>query len=93
MIEEKKNNLNYIRLFAGIGVVMLHLINQGGILNNILDRKVAYPIITLIYGLFFTCINLFGFLSGYLLYNFPHSKPFIALSYFGKIPVIQEITF
>ncbi len=69
MIEEKKNNLNYIRLFAGIGVVMLHLINQGGILNNILDRKVAYPIITLIYGLFFTCINLFGFLSGYLLYK------------------------
>ena len=66
---ENNNNLNRIRLFAGFCVVVMHLLFQGGILFNIVDRKVAYPFATIIYGLFFTCINLFGFLSGYLLYK------------------------
>ncbi len=69
MLEKKKIGLDNIRLFAGFGVVIIHLIYQGGIIESIVDRRVAYFIITLIYALFLTCINLFGFLSGYLLYE------------------------
>ena len=68
-IENRNINLDALRSFATIGVIMLHL---GGGVNTLNINDGNKLIVSMILAITYCSVNLFGLLSGYLKVDRPH---------------------
>ena len=67
MMEKKKVfGLDLLRFLSMFGIVGLHVMNQGGIQNNLNIHSYKYYLVLLLIIFFYTSVDLFGLLSGYL---------------------------
>lgn len=65
----KKNRiigLDILRILSMCGIVGLHIINKGGLINNANIHSIEYYVILSLLVLFYTSVDIFGILSGYL---------------------------
>lgn len=62
----RKISLDILRILAMLGIIGLHLIGQGGILENLNMHSIRTYIILLIYAICFLSVDTFAILSGYL---------------------------
>ena len=58
--------LDILRFLSMFGIIGLHVINQGGLINNANVYSIKYYVILVLLVIFYTSVNLFGMLSGYL---------------------------
>ena len=58
--------LDILRIMSMFGIVGLHVINRGGLIHNSEMHSIKYYIIFLLLILFYTSVDVFGILSGYL---------------------------
>lgn len=61
--------LDMLRILSMCGIIGLHVINQGGIIKNLGLKSVNYYITLLILIIAYYSVNVFGMLSGYLMYK------------------------
>ncbi len=62
-------SLDLLRILAMLGIVCLHLIENGGVLNIINMHSIRSYIILFIFVICFLSVNIFAILSGYLSWN------------------------
>ena len=65
----RKFGLDLLRVLAMFGIIGLHLINQGGLLTNTVNSGKSYVSVLFFLVLFYCSVDIFGVLSGYLLFN------------------------
>lgn len=68
MIKDRKYGIDILRIIAMLGVLGLHIIGQGGLINestSCIDNWILF----LFKILFFSSVNIFGLISGYLGYG------------------------
>lgn len=58
--------LDLLRVFSMMGIIGLHVINNGGLMGNADIHSFSYYVILALLVLMFTSVNVFGILSGYL---------------------------
>lgn len=58
--------LDIIRVLSMFGIIGLHVINNGGVLSNIDIHSLKYYVVLSVNILFFTSVDIFAMLSGYL---------------------------
>ena len=58
--------LDILRIISMFGIVGLHVINRGGLIYNANIYTVKYYIILILLIIFYTSVDVFGILSGYL---------------------------
>ena len=58
--------LDILRILSMCGIVGLHMINQGGVIDNIAPDSMRYPFVLSLLTIFYLSVNTFGILSGYL---------------------------
>lgn len=66
--------LDLLRTFSMMGIIGLHVINNGGLINNANIHSFSYYVILALLVLCFTSVNVFGILSGYLSINKQKNK-------------------
>lgn len=60
-------SIAYLRILATLFVIGLHIFGQGGLLYAVNFRNKALFGLNIIYVIMYSCINIFGIMSGYLL--------------------------
>lgn len=88
-MEKAKTERNYgidlLRIFAMMMIVLLHVINQGGVLNatheNIINRAMAEFFVAAAYG----AVNCYALVSGYVGMNSKHKYSSLIQLYFQVI--------
>ena len=58
--------IDLLRILSMLGIIGLHIMNQGGIMNNANLNSISYIVYLILLGVFFTSVNIFGIISGYL---------------------------
>ena len=58
--------LDLLRIISMLGIIGLHVIGQGGLINNSNIHSIKYYVILLLLVFFYTSVDVFGLLSGYL---------------------------
>ena len=58
--------LDLLRVLSMMGIIGLHVINNGGLIKNADIHSFSYYVVLAILVLAFTSVNIFGILSGYL---------------------------
>lgn len=66
MNKNRNYGLDLLRIMSMIGIIGLHIYNNGGFLNSLDPTSVFYPIALIIFSFFYTSVNVFAMLSGYL---------------------------
>lgn len=66
--------LDILRIMSMCGIVGLHVINQGGLINNTNIHSVSYYVILIILIICYSSVDIFGILSGYLNVNKENNK-------------------
>ena len=66
MTKKRVIGLDILRILSMAGIVGLHVLNKGGIINNTSMHNSNYYIVLALAILFFTSVDVFGMLSGYL---------------------------
>lgn len=65
-VKKRKYSIDLLRVISMIGIIMIHVINQGGVLKNIDILSANYVIINILNTLVMCSVNLFAMISGYL---------------------------
>ena len=73
-MEKRIIGLDLLRIFSMFGIIGLHIINQGGIINNLKINSINYYIVLFLLIIFYTSVDIFGLLSGYLNINKKNNK-------------------
>ena len=60
------SGLDLLRILSMFGIIGLHILNQGGLINNLSIYTTKYQIVTIILIVFYTSVNIFAIISGYL---------------------------
>ena len=58
--------LDLLRVLSMMGIIGLHIMNQGGIIENASIFSVDYVLYLILLSMLYTSVNVFGLLSGYL---------------------------
>lgn len=58
--------IDLLRILSMFGIIGLHILNQGGLINNLSFYTTKYQIVTIILIVFYTSVNIFAIISGYL---------------------------
>lgn len=66
MTKERKIGLDILRIFSMLGIIGLHVINRGGLINNADTNSISFYVILALLIFFYTSVNIFGLISGYL---------------------------
>ena len=66
---KRKISLDILRILAMLGIIGLHLIGQGGILQNLNMNSIRAYIVFIIYTVCYLSVDTFAILSGYLSWN------------------------
>lgn len=66
MTNERKYGLDILRIFSMFGIIGLHVVNNGGMLRSFEISGINYFIILIFTTIFYTSVNSFAMLSGYL---------------------------
>ncbi len=66
MNKNRNYGLDLLRIMSMIGIIGLHIYNNGGFLNSLDSNSFFYPIALIIFSFFYTSVNIFAMLSGYL---------------------------
>ena len=74
MTENRVIGLDVLRIFSMFGIIGLHIVGNGGLLENAHLNSISYYIILLFYCVFYTSVDIFGILSGYLNINKKNNK-------------------
>lgn len=74
MTENRIIGLDVLRIFSMFGILGLHIIGNGGLLQNAKMTSFSYYIILMLYCIFYTSVDIFGILSGYLNVNKRNNK-------------------
>ncbi|MGM9850115.1 MAG: acyltransferase family protein [Bacilli bacterium] len=64
--KERMIGLDILRIASMLGIIGLHLIGQGGVLNNLNLMNYRTFVILFIYAICYLSVDVFGILSGYL---------------------------
>lgn len=82
---ERNYGIDFLRIIAMIMIVLLHVINQGGVLNatgeNIINRALAEFFVAAAYG----AVNCYALVSGYVGMNSKHKYSSLIQLYFQVI--------
>ena len=99
MTKKRIIGLDILRIISMFGIVGLHFINQGGLIEKAYIYSVNYYVILLLLIFFLTSVDVFGMLSGYLGIEKEKNKNsriielvFIVCFYCFVIPTIYYIT-
>ena len=92
---ERIIGFDILRICSMCGIVGLHIINNGGLIENANISSISYYVILLFLVLFYTSVDIFGLLSGYLNIHKKANKNsrivellFILLFYCLIIPIV-----
>ena len=64
----RKPGIDILRILSMLGIIGLHLINQGGLINNVRNTS-SYIVVLMLLVICYVSVDVFGILSGYLLFN------------------------
>jgi len=63
----KRNySIDLLRFLSMLGIVLIHVLNQGGIIKNLKTDTFSYLIISVLYIIVISSVNIFAIISGYL---------------------------
>ena len=62
-------NVDLFRIIATVFVIILHVLEQGGVLSNALPNEINYWVACFIEILTFCAVNCFALISGYVMAN------------------------
>lgn len=65
----REQGIDLMRIFAMLGIVVIHTLGHGGILNNLQSNTINYQILWLLEIIFFVAVDLFALITGYVYYN------------------------
>ena len=65
----RKVGIDLLRILSMLGIIGLHVIGIGGIINNLTINSFRYYFILFIYVICFLSVDIFGILSGFLSWN------------------------
>ncbi len=65
-IKQRKIGLDILRILSMSGIVGLHLIGQGGLINNLSMSNYRTYIVMILYVICYLSVDTFGIMSGYL---------------------------
>ncbi len=65
----RKIGIDILRIVAMMGIVGLHIVNQGGIISSLSINKAPYYVVMLVTTFFYTSVDVFAIITGYLYYN------------------------
>ena len=68
--------LDILRFLGMFGIIGLHIINQGGVLQSVNTGNYRFYLVLVLVTFFYTSVNVFGLLSGYLNINKEKNKNF-----------------
>ena len=66
---KRNNGLSLLRIISMCGIIGLHLINNGGVINNLNLYSFKFFCILIVTTFFYTSVNVFALLTGYLNVN------------------------
>ena len=66
MEKERIEGIDLLRIFAMLGIVSVHMLNHGGIINNLDVNTPRYYIINILLLLAYLSVNIFAMITGYL---------------------------
>lgn len=94
-VKKRVIGLDILRFLSMLGIIGLHVINNGGILNSLTPHSYKYYIVLLVVIIMYASVNIFAILSGYLYIKQKNVKNkniinliFILLFYCFLIPTI-----
>ncbi len=64
---ERQLNLELLRILSMLMIVLMHLINHGGVLEWVEDGSPSYYLVWTLFGISFVAINCYVLISGYFL--------------------------
>ena len=67
MKKQRQANLELLRIIAMVMVVTAHLVNHGNMITMAAPGSVPYYIVWTLFGVSFTCINIYLLISSYFL--------------------------
>lgn len=68
-MEKRYVGLDLLRVISMMGIIGLHIINKGGILENTNLFSTSYFITSFIFSILYLSVDIFAITSGFLLYN------------------------
>lgn len=71
---KRNNGLSLLRIISMCGIIGLHLINNGGVINNLNLYSFKFFCILIVTTFFYTSVNVFALLTGYLNVNKSNNK-------------------
>ena len=63
--QERNYGVEYLRMISMYFIVVLHVLGQGGILNNLQPLSIKYDVMYLLEGVVYCAVNCFAIISGY----------------------------
>ena len=74
-METKRNaGIDILRILSMLGIIGLHIINQGGIISNLPINTTKHNVVLLLLTILFASVNIFGIMTGYLNVNKRENK-------------------
>ena len=94
-MKDRNDGISLLRIFSMFGIVGLHVINNGGIINNLSIYSYKYYFVLLFLSIIYCSVDVFALMSGFLNINKTVNKHsgivellFILLFYCLIIPII-----
>jgi len=72
--EKRNSGIDLLRLIAMLFVVLLHSLNQGGILKNVVEHSSSYKLAWLLEIIAFCAVDIFALISGFVSYSSEEKK-------------------
>lgn len=66
MENKRSNSIDLLKTICMFGILILHFLLQGGILNNLQNNKINFSLFWLLEILFMCSVNIFAIISGFL---------------------------
>lgn len=74
MKKERLAGLDILRILSMLGIVGLHIINEGGLRCTLPINSISYFVVMILLTILFTSVNIFALLTGYLNINKENNK-------------------
>ena len=75
IMDVKRNSgIDLLRILSMLGIIGLHVVNQGGIINNLSLYSAKYYIVLFMLAILYASVNIFAIMTGYLSVNKRQNK-------------------
>ena len=65
-MEERQSSIDFLRIMSMLGIVGVHVLNNGGVVESLDHFSVTGIIIYIIRAICYTSVDLFAMITGYL---------------------------